>query len=98
MIDYFYEDDYVFDLDKRPGLNIAFGITYFDDNQEPIDDLDYGEVIGRVKTWGSEGGLQYQNLKLRPCTYQELGLDSPVEVSEDSKFYPVHKNSVQWLE
>ena len=57
MIDYFYEDDYVFDLDKKPGLNIAFGITYFDDNQEPIDDLDYGEVIGRVKTWGSKGGL-----------------------------------------
>ena len=55
-------------------------------------------MIARVKTWGSKGGLQYRNLKLRPCTSEELGIDSSGEVSEDTKFYPVHKNSVQWLE
>ena len=45
VIDYHYTEFDLFELDKKPGLNIAFGITHYDNNREPIDDLDYGEVI-----------------------------------------------------
>ena len=56
VIDYYYKDTDMFDLDKTPGLNVAFGITYFDANPDPIDDPDYGEVVGTIKSWGPEGG------------------------------------------
>ena len=42
VIDSFYQDDYVFNLDKKPGLQVAFGITYYDSNQEMIVEPDYG--------------------------------------------------------
>ena len=41
VIDYYYEDTDIFEHDKSPGLNIAFGITHYDNNTEPYD-LDYG--------------------------------------------------------
>ena len=79
-IDYYYDDTEMFNLDKTPGLNVAFGITYYDDNPDPIDDLDYGEVTGAIKSWGGAGGSTYTPLTLRPCTREELGLDSPTEI------------------
>ena len=57
VIDYYYKDTYDFDLDKTPGLNIAFGITHYDNNTEPLDDLDYGEVVGMIKTWDGTSGI-----------------------------------------
>ena len=58
-IDYYFGERDIFDLDKQPGLNIAFGITYYDSNAEPIDDLDIGEVIGQVKSWDNDSGSKY---------------------------------------
>ena len=49
LIDYYYKDTDKFDIDKNPGLNIAFGITHYNNVSEPIDDPDYGEVVGIVK-------------------------------------------------
>ena len=49
LIDYYYKDTDKFDVDKNPGLNIAFGITHYNNVSEPIDDPDYGEVVGIVK-------------------------------------------------
>ena len=93
VIDSYYQDDYVFNLDKQPGLQIAFGITYYDTNQEMIVEPDYGELIGRVKKWGGDHvGIEWQELNIRPCTYEELGLGDE-ESMEDSKFYRPHKNS-----
>ena len=34
------------------GLMIAFGITAFDDNEEPIEDESYGRIKAYYKTWG----------------------------------------------
>ena len=48
-IDYYYKDTDKFELDKNPGLNIAFGITHYNNVSEPIDDPDYGEVVGVIK-------------------------------------------------
>ena len=57
-----------FELDKTPGLNIAFGITHYDNNTEPLDDLDYGEVVAMVKTWNSTEGIRYRKIPMRQCT------------------------------
>ena len=93
VIDSFYQDDYVFDLDKKPGLQIAFGITYYDSNQEMIVEPDYGELIARVKKWGGDAiGIEWQQLNIRPCTYEELGLGDEAS-QEDAKFFRPHKNS-----
>ena len=35
---------------------------------------------------------------MRPCTYEELGLDTKEEISDTAKFYPVHQTSKVWLE
>ena len=89
-IDHYYNDSYVFDLDKKPWLNVALGFTHYDSNPEPIDDLDYGEVFADIKTWGGTSGSGHRRINLRPCTYEELGLDKPDELSEAAKFYPAH--------
>ena len=49
MINYYFTEFDKFELDKKPGFHIAFGITHYDSNPEPIDDLDYGEVIAEIK-------------------------------------------------
>ena len=74
VIDYYFTEFDKFEIDKKPGLHIAFGITHYDDNPDPIDDLDYGEVTAILKTWDGENGSNYKDVKMRPCTYEELGL------------------------
>ena len=95
-IDYYYTDEYVLDLDKKPGFNIAFGITNFDHNLEMLDEPDYGEVVAKIKRWDSELLINWSDVKIRPCTMEELGLGGP-ETLSDAKFYPPHKDSIQWL-
>ena len=41
-IDSFYPETYSFDLDKKKALQIAFGLTYYDDNFEMLDIGDVG--------------------------------------------------------
>ena len=77
-------------------MNVAFGITYFDSNPYMIIEPDYGEVVARVKSWDS-GGLYWQNLNLRPCTREDLGMDSE-GIQPSAKFYPPHKNSKDYLD
>ena len=98
VVDYYYSDTDVFNIDKTPGLNIAFGVTHYDNNTEKLDDLDYGEVIGVRKFWDGQSGAGYARLDLRPCTREELGLDKPGEISETAKFYPAHSSSASFLE
>ena len=98
-IDHYYSERDVFNLDKKPGLNIAFGITHYDANLEPIDDPDYGELVGEIKRWDGEIYIPHIRLKLRPCTREELGLDTGPEGDyENSIFYPPHDNSKRFIE
>ena len=97
VIDYYYSDTDVFNIDKTPGLNIAFGVTHYDNNTEKLDNLDYGEVIGEIKRWDGENHVPHLKLKLRPCTKEELGLDTNGE-SENAKFYPSHGNSKRYFD
>ena len=49
VIDFYYKDTDKFNVDKTPGLNIAFGITHYDNVTESIADPDYGEIVGVIK-------------------------------------------------
>ena len=96
VVDSHYNDGYVFDLDKGPGFQAAFGLTYYDSNQEMIIEPDYGEIIGRVKSWNNENGVVWQYLDFRPCTQEELGI-SEVYDPDKAKFFPAHQNSQGFL-
>ena len=50
--DGYFNSSYVFSSDN--GLRFAYGITAYDDDPKPIEDLDYGEVKARFRTWGEE--------------------------------------------
>ena len=58
ILDSVYTDQYVFNedggLDKNPGFMAAFGMTFYDSNQEMLDEPEYGEIQGRVKGWNGE--------------------------------------------
>ena len=50
LIDSYYDETYVFDLDKKEsGLQIAFGITAYDSYQEMIDEPDYATIHAKLK-------------------------------------------------
>ena len=89
VVDSHYSDEYIFNLDKGPGFQAAFGLTYYDSNQEMIIEPDYGEIIGRVKSWNNENGVVWQYLDFRPCTQEELGI-SEVYDTDKAKFFPAH--------
>ena len=50
--DSFFDDDYIFSSDD--GFEVAFAMTYFNSDPEPIDDHDYGELVAMYHSWGLE--------------------------------------------
>ena len=52
----FYDFNYAFpdDIDDLvyDNFNIAFGITAYDGDTEPIDDPKYGRLLARYSSWG----------------------------------------------
>ena len=48
--DSYYDTDFEFSSDD--GLMIAFGLTHYDGNQEPVEDPTYGILNGYYKSWG----------------------------------------------
>ena len=52
------------------GIMIAFGLTAYDSNREPIDDPTYGTLKAYYKTWGlkEEGGVHFEPLTSKKCT------------------------------
>ena len=60
VVDSKYSDEYVFDRDKggpEAGFIAAFGMTYYDSNQNMLLVPEYGEIVGRVKGWNGEQGV-----------------------------------------
>ena len=58
ILDSVYTDEYVFNedntLDKKPGFNAAFGMAFYDSNQEMLNVPEYGQIRGRVRGWNPE--------------------------------------------
>ena len=44
--------DSSFEFTTNEGMMLAFGLTAYDDNQEPIDDAQYGTLKAYYKSWG----------------------------------------------
>ena len=98
LLDSYFSEEYVFDMDKKPGFNIAFGMSYYDSNQKMLIEPDIAEIKARIKMWSpSYSGIEWHEVDIRPCTREELGLLG-TDFEGQSKFWPVHKDSKDWLE
>ena len=77
---------------KERGFSLAFAISAYDSEPNPIEDPRYGYVNAQYVTWGlnkdSQGGVDPDKLTHHLCSKEELGL-----IAGDSNFYPVHPNS-----
>ena len=73
--DSYFSTDYEFTTED--GLMIAFGLTSYDGNPEPIDDPTYGTLNAYYKSWGLKKdvpGIDFELLPKRKCTRSQLGL------------------------
>ena len=78
------------DKDKN-GLQIAFGLTNYDNNFEMLHEPEYGELEVSMRTWNANSGNQsiiFNSLQMRPCNEKELGLGPLGYDDPDSRFYP----------
>ena len=92
--------DQTYEFTQESGMDVAFAITAYDSNRDPIEDPQYGVLKAYYKTWGlSTGkGVQWTELADEYCTKQELGLNNEGKLIENqsssSIFFDTHKNSV----
>ena len=92
--------DQTYEFTQESGMEVAYAITAYDSNQEPIEDPRYGILKAYYKTWGlSTGkGVQWTELADQYCSKQELGLNDEGKIIENqsssSIFFDTHKNSV----
>ena len=70
-------------------FEIAFAITAYDGNPEPIDDEKFGKIYARIDQWGYEGERQTQ-LQTHQCSDEELGFSGD---PKNSRFFPKHTYS-----
>ena len=83
---YFTTND---EFTAESGLQIAFGISDYGDETEPIEDARYGQLKAYYKTWGLQDGLSgvdFEELPSKQCTRAQLGIsdtESDEEVSGD---------------
>ena len=64
---------------SEAGFELAFGISGFDENQEPIDDPRYGRLNAMFVSWGTSAGTIHESLAMHNCTREELGLEDGQE-------------------
>ena len=53
-VDSYFDDTYVFESDKLPGLQIAFGLTAYDSNYNLLNETEYAQVKARMRSWSPE--------------------------------------------
>ena len=64
-----FDSSYEFTSDE--GMMLAFGLTAYDDNQEPIEDAQYGTLQAYYKSWGLIDNLDditFTMLPTKQCT------------------------------
>ena len=68
--DSFFATDYEYTTDD--GVMIAFGLTAYDENYEPIEDDDYGTLKAYYKTWGLKDapGVEFNEIPTSYCTHK----------------------------
>ena len=97
--DAYFDTDYEFNTDS--GLQIAFAITAYDSNREPIEQPEYGELKAYYKSWGimDTNDVHFEELQTDYCTREQLGLfedadEVKITDREGSLFYPTHKSYI----
>ena len=65
---------------------LAFALTKYDEGGETIESPDYAVLKAYYHRWGSDAFLDYDEVKLRPCTLSELGLNENGKYGEDANF------------
>ena len=70
---------------------MAFGFTAYDSssNQVPLDPS-YGRLVAFEKSWGypeDNGKVNFRELKLRPCTRDDINLDGDESENSSYMFY-----------
>ena len=95
----FFGKNDVFNLDKdHNGLQIAFGLTEYPLTSNGIlYQPEYGEITLSYTRWGVDDGEMYDQIEIRPCTDEELGLGPQGFSGPGSKFYPMNSNGSGWL-
>ena len=63
-------------LTDRMNFNVAFGITYYDGDKEPIENPNIGTMKAIYREWGlgDYSGVLETELETRPCTMEDFGL------------------------
>ena len=99
MRDAYFDTDHELTTDE--GLQIAFGITAYDDNQNPIEDPEYGLIKPYYKSWGilDSNDVHFEELPVDYCTREQLGIFEDqdkvkTEDRENSLFFDTHKNAI----
>ena len=77
-------------------MHFAFGLSEYTDNQEPVDDPDYGRVIARHGSWalGEESYGVHDDIPLKRCSDEDLGIPDASGNRGDTKFFPIDEHSV----
>ena len=60
---------------------IAFAITAYDSNREPIEDPSYGTIKAYYKTWGLEDSVQgvaFEEIPTTMCTGDQLNIKNEI--------------------
>ena len=90
--------NYTFEVStSKHKFDVAFGLVGWGESAYEGDISMYGELKAYYKRWGIEGdppGTSFIELKSRPCTRAELGLD---ENESESRFYPAKSGSKRYL-
>ena len=53
-VDSYFNETYAFELDKLPGLQVAFGLTAFDSNYEMLNETEYAQIKAEIRSWSQE--------------------------------------------
>ena len=81
-------------IKSSQNFQIAFALTNYDSNPDPIEDPDYGVVKAYLKSWGNTGdsGVNFIELSTRFCREEDLGLTE--ETARFSLFFKPHESSI----
>jgi hypothetical protein len=83
----YFNDEFHYSASKDP---FAFGITSFGQKQEPLNE-DFGSITVKYEQWNEDEDI-WIDLKIRPCSLADFGLDSKETAPSNSTFFtPLEK-------
>ena len=77
--DAYFDTDYEFKTDA--GFQIAFALTPYDSNPNPVEQPEYGILKAYYKSWGikDSNDVHWDELETDYCTREQLGLEEDAD-------------------